>query len=260
MTPDAAARNLAVHFTWVQARLAGARVRADDALTLADSGLPCDTFNAACAARLPAAEAPARAREAIAWFGERGHPFAWWCCPGDLPADLPRILADAGLVPAGGELAMALDLGSGAPVPPPAPGLVVERVRTLEALRDFARINAANWSPPDPHVLAFYERAAPILLEPGCPLRLYVGRVDGEAVATSQLTVGGGGVGLYNISTLPAWRRRGFGTVLTCHPLAEARADGHRLAILQASDDGAGVYRRVGFETFGEIVEYHSGR
>ncbi|HEX5633582.1 MAG TPA: GNAT family N-acetyltransferase [Gemmatimonadales bacterium] len=257
---DLAAHNLATHFTWLQSRLPGARIRRDDRLTLADSGLPCDTFNAACAARLDATDAPARVGAALAWFAERAHPFSWWVCPGDTPSSLGAVLCQAGLAPAGGELAMALDLAKADVTAPLPAGLVVERVRTPEALRDFARINAANWSPPDVQVLAFYERAAALLLGPGCPLRLYLGRVDGEPVATAQLTVDADSVGLYNIATLAEWRGRGFGSALTRWPLAEARAEGHRVAILQASDDGAGIYRRIGFQAFGEIVEYQPGR
>jgi ribosomal protein S18 acetylase RimI-like enzyme len=129
-------------------------------------------------------------------------------------------------------------------------------VETGAELSDFARINAANWSPPDRDVVRFYELAAPILLAPGSPIRLYVGYAGGEAVAASELTVGGGVAGLYGISTLASHRRRGFGTALTLRPLLDARAEGLALAVLQASDAGAGVYRRIGFEEFGGITEY----
>ena len=40
-------------------------------------------------------------------------------------------------------------------------------------------------------------------------------------------------VGLNNISTLEACRRRGFGAALTLQPLLDARSQGYRTAILQ---------------------------
>ena len=135
-------------------------------------------------------------------------------------------------------------------------GLEIRRVTTREVLSDFARVNAANWSPPDRDVVRFYERAAPLLLAPGSPIRLYVGYVEGEAVAASEMTLGGGVAGLYGISTLEAHRRRGYGTTMTLRPLLDARAEGLELAVLQASNAGAGVYRRIGFEEFGGITEY----
>jgi predicted acetyltransferase len=83
-----------------------------------------------------------------------------------------------------------------------------------------------------------------------------VGYLDDVPVAASELTVGGGVVGLYTVCTLAAYRRRGFGTVLTLHPLLEARAQGHNTAILQASTEGEPVYTRLGFIPFGQITEY----
>ncbi|HSH79591.1 MAG TPA: GNAT family N-acetyltransferase [Herpetosiphonaceae bacterium] len=138
-----------------------------------------------------------------------------------------------------------------------AGGLRIRRARTPDEVKDFAEILAANWAPPDPDVLRFYELAAPALLAEGAPLWLYVGYLGEVPVATAELTVGGAVVGLYNISTLAAYRRRGFGTALTVQPLLDARAQGYRTAILQAQgSDGVRVYARLGFEPFGEITEY----
>jgi ribosomal protein S18 acetylase RimI-like enzyme len=135
-------------------------------------------------------------------------------------------------------------------------GLRIERVRTRDQLREFAALNAANWTPPDAHVLRFYELAEEILLTPNAPLRLYLGYLHGVAVATAELTISEGTAGLYNISTMPAFRRRGIGSAMTVRPLLDARAAGIQVAVLQAAPDGIGVYKRVGFEAFGEIVEF----
>ncbi len=82
-----------------------------------------------------------------------------------------------------------------------------------------AETEIANWLPPDPIVPRFYQRAEAVLLDSDCPLRLYVGYLDDVPVATAELAVGGGVVGLYNISTRETHRRRGFGSRLTLQPL-----------------------------------------
>ncbi len=254
----AADENLAAHFTWVQRQTSGMRAELAGDLVLTECGMPCDTFNAVCRARLAPETASERIREAIAWFG--GRPFSWWVGPADEPSDLGARLAAEGLEPSETEVAMAAPLARLRAAGLAPDGLEIRRVATRAELSDFARVNAANWSPPDPYVVRFYELAAPVLLAPGCPLRLYVGYAGGEAVASSEMTVAGGVAGLYGIATLAAHRRRGYGSAMTARPLADAREEGLTTAVLQASADGLGVYERIGFEKFGGITEYKPER
>jgi ribosomal protein S18 acetylase RimI-like enzyme len=250
----AADENLATHFTWVQRQTAGMRAAIASDLVLTECGMPCDTFNAVCRARLSSSAASMRIREAIAWFA--GRPFSWWVGPADEPGDLGARLSAERLSPAESEVAMAADLSRLRAIDTSPGGLEIRRARAPGELADFARVNAANWDPPDRLLVRFYELAAPALLAPDSPLRMYVGYAGGEAVAASELTVGGGVAGLYGISTLAAHRHRGYGSAMTAYPLLEARGDGIATAVLQASAAGRAVYERIGFEKFGEITEY----
>lgn len=94
------------------------------------------------------------------------------------------------------------------------------------------------------------------MLARGCPLRLFVGYVGERPVATSELTVSDEAVGIYGVATLMAYRRRGYGSALTAWPLLQAKAEGHRTAVLQSSEDGVRIYEALGFRAYGEIVEY----
>jgi ribosomal protein S18 acetylase RimI-like enzyme len=136
------------------------------------------------------------------------------------------------------------------------PGLEVRRVRTRAELDTMARLAAANWSPPDPDVLTFYDRAAGVLLDPACPQWFYLGYLDGEPVATAEAALHAGTVALFGIATLPSFRNRGIGSRMTWQPLRDASAAGCDLASLQAADAGVGLYRRLGFAAYGEITEY----
>lgn len=169
------------------------------------------------------------------------------------------MLTEAGLEEAESELAMTLEL-SQLPDPPTRPrALQIRRVRTVEELRAFARINAANWSPPDAQVVRFYQLATGALFAHHAPQWLYLGLLDVIPVATAELTLGGGVAGLYNISTVKAYRGRGIGTAVTYAPLLEARDLGLTTAILQAAPDGVGVYHRLGFTPFGTVTEFKPG-
>ena len=219
--------------------------------------MPCDTFNLVCQARLKPGTALDRIQRVVAYFAGRGPPVRLVAQPWLYAAlTCGRTSLAAGLQPAETEVAMAADLHALRTRELAPGGLQIRRVQSAAQLRDFAHVIATNWMPPDPQVVRFYERAAPVLLTAAAPLWLYVGYLDDVPVAASELTVGGGVVGLYNVCTLAAYRRRGFGTALTLHPLLEARAQGHNTAILQASTGGEPVYTRLGFIPFGQITEY----
>lgn len=227
----------------------------DDEAVLVDSGLPCDTFNLVCRARFTESSAKMGVRGAVRHFAGVSRPFSWWLGPADSPPELGRILQDEGLVPAESETAMAAELSALHAIDLP-PGLTIERVTRLEQLREFAAVTAANWTPPDSAVLRFYDRTAHAALRPDCPLRFYVGYLEGAAVATAECTIAGSTAGLYNIATRTSHRGRGIGSAMTVVPLVEARRAGATHAVLQASADGLTIYRRAGFEPYGRITEY----
>ena len=53
------------------------------------------------------------------------------------------------------------------------------------------------------------------------------------------------------------WRRRQrMGTTLTLAPLREARAMGYRIGLLDSSNMGLGVYRRLGFQKYCKMSHY----
>jgi ribosomal protein S18 acetylase RimI-like enzyme len=76
--------------------------------------------------------------------------------------------------------------------------------------------------------------------------RVYAARVDGRLVSVGESTTLDGVVGVFGVATDPGYRRRGIGAALTAFLLAD-RAGEADLAVLDASDLGAGVYTRLGF-------------
>lgn len=254
---DRADRNLALHSGWIQRQLPGMTCRDDLGLQLADSGLPCDTFNIVCHTRLTQDLVPGGIVSILEHFGAAGRPFSWWCGPGDQPRDLDRFLTDAGLAADESEVAMAANLDFlSAEAASPDPTIRIARVRTADDLERFAGLLAANWDPPDQSVLVFYRAAADLLLTPDCPIRLYLAWSHEQAVGTAEVTVGGGVAGLYNVATATAHRGRGIGSLLVTRPLMEARMDGIDTGILQAASGAQSLYQRLGFRSFGSYTEY----
>ena len=87
----------------------------------------------------------------------------------------------------------------------------------------------------------------------------YVGYAKGEAVATAATVIAGDAIGVYNVATLPAHRRRGHGEAVMRYALAEAREQsGCERTILQATEHGLPLYLSMGYKTVTNVRVYAS--
>lgn len=75
----------------------------------------------------------------------------------------------------------------------------------------------------------------------------YIGYVDNRPVTSGTLLLAGGIAGLFDISTPPALRRRGYGSAISEWMLREAQRRGCTHAYVWSSNLGKGVYQEVGF-------------
>ena len=63
--------------------------------------------------------------------------------------------------------------------------------------------------------------------------------------------------GIYDVATLPETRGRGLGSALTLAPLLDARQAGYRIGVLQSSEMGFGVYKKMGFRHLCQIENFY---
>lgn len=113
--------------------------------------------------------------------------------------------------------------------------------RTSDA---FAHITAANFDIPEAIAQAVYrpERAW------AGAYRGFVGFVKGRPVSIVAVVAAADVLGVYSLSTLPEFRRRGYGEALLREALTRERArTGLEHIVLQSTDAGYSLYRRLGF-------------
>ena len=88
---------------------------------------------------------------------------------------------------------------------------------------------------------------------PEAPAQYFWISKDGEPVATSILFLHAGLAGIYGVATVPTHRQSGLGAHATAQPLRIAKQLGYNVGILQSSEQGHPVYRRLGFTDMGEV-------
>ncbi|MEO5704402.1 MAG: GNAT family N-acetyltransferase [Candidatus Limnocylindrales bacterium] len=215
-------------------------------------------------ARFASDDADRRIREISAALAARGTGFLWWVAPFHAPDDLGERLLRAGLRFEGTAPAMAMDLEALPRDEATPQGLEIVPVLDEGTLLEFVGVLALEMGVPEGspnpaarHHAALLQAIPPTLAGERIPLR-YLGRLDGRAVATARISIGGGVAGLYAVATLPDVRGRGFGRAMTIAALDAGRALGYRIGVLQASDEGFRVYRRLGFRTIFDYAVYQA--
>lgn len=218
--------------------------------------------------RLAADEVDAAIDANIAWFAGRGAQFFfWWTGPGTAPPDLGErltarcflsmeqtsvALAQGMAQTEDGAPVMAADLRqvSDAPLQRTPPGFVIEEVANLSSLQAWKDVVVATYQFPEWAGQAWVDATATIGFG-RTPWKLFLGRLDGEPVATNMLFTGGGVASILAVATLPKAQRRGIGAAISLKPLLDARAAGYRFATLWSTEEGLAVYRRIGFHDTG---------
>ena len=132
----------------------------------------------------------------------------------------------------------------------PVDGLGVRQLRPEEAQLHAGVAAAGFEAPAEP----FLKLITPEVLRlPG--VRCYLGEVSGHPVSTGMGVTLGAFVGIFNIATPPAVRRRGFGAAVTARAVTDGLAAGAAWSWLQSTASAYSVSERLGFRT---VESWHS--
>lgn len=223
------------------ARAVGGRTRRTAAYSAADPASPVMFDNAVVVLQPPSYIDLQRALvEALEWYPPERHVVV--LSPFPVPDLEPLGLSLMGHPPL-----MYRPVGGEAP--PLPDGLVIQEVRNESDLSDFVDTLVDAYPMPGGESSGIADMRA---LD--ASIRLFVGRVDDVAVATSGARIGHGLNDVEWVSTRSDHRRRGIGRAVTW---AATLAAPELPAVLIASDDGQGIYESMGFVRLVRLTMWH---
>lgn len=213
------------------------------------SGVPVSVLNAVITtSREPDVEEFSAFAES---YNDEGLPWSIQLRGSPVSPAFAQIAAGRGLTDSFALPFMTKHLDAGETNFPPLGKMSVRRV-PAEDHETYNRALAPGYEAPDQVFRGF--SAPDVLSAEG--MTAYLVEEDGSPVATSFGVVVNGHVGVFNISTHPAYRRRGYARAATAAVLRDAYAQGARTAFLHCTPAGRGVYESLGFTTSEEWQVY----
>lgn len=248
MTIDAPERALAnyVRGSECWARASGGKSWSSEGLACAVTPVPRRGFNQII---IRSSDVPDDAiREALTWYTDQGVRFRVRLRDALDEAMKPR-LESMGLVGVGGIPAMLLEseMPSGF-----SSDLDVREVKSDGDVHDMVAVVASAFGWEAPQLGEVFKPA----IVADSAWRGWVGYDDASPVASSQIIVHEGVVGLYYVAVLDNHRRKGYGEAITRVAINAGRGTGCDLACLNASEHGYPVYKRLGFRDAGKHLGY----
>jgi ribosomal protein S18 acetylase RimI-like enzyme len=197
----------------------------------------------------------ARLAQCARYFAPRTLRWSFWLCEDSLDAPTRRrvraFLIDRDLRPisqAPGMLVEAL-----APPLRSLPRIECVPVSDRATRQAFAALTAVSFDIPMGIAKTVYEAERAWLGD----YRGFVGMAGGKAVAIVAIVATPDALGVYSLSTLPECRRLGYGEALLRAAVASEQArTGIGRVVLQSTDAGYSLYRRLGFNEVAKFSVY----
>jgi GNAT superfamily N-acetyltransferase len=246
--------NFNLHAWKIPSVTEGMKVFKSPGINYVDSGLSCDTFNIIHIrdGRKVLAE---NIIEAVDYYRTKQLAYCVWICKENLTKNVKAAIDRLKLKEQNLEPGMLLNLDNYKPVQN------INHVNAVigndvKLIQDYADVVAKNWTPTDLNVLEYYNKAMPSILNDNT-VKFSIYYQENNPVSVIELfNTNDKTVGLYGLATLEPYRGKGIGTALLTFALNKCKALGFSNVILQASEDGFGIYKKLGFTIYTEYYEF----
>ena len=174
-------------------------------------------------------------------------PVLWFISPMSKPRNLQDLLKEYNFTYQNKWKAMAIDLKN---VPKEfniPESMEIKKVNSLEELKTWTDVLVKSFEFP---LLESYKK---YFIKAGLEnlnFNYYLGYFNGNPVATSIIFKGKGTAGMFYIGTIQESRREGIASALVNYILNEAKNEGYNICVLQASEMGYPLYKKIGFKEY----------
>lgn len=227
-----------------------------EGLQFIDASVRSDTFNVVCGNHLCKTIKEHQVCSIIDYYHAKNYPFAWWVGPHTQQIGLEEILIKSGLKHVETEIGMAANVTElMLDEKQSIPHITLIEVETKDDFKRYGNIMASVFDPFDQEAVAFYEKIAPCFVKNDY-VKMFLGLINGEPAGIS-LTINDGHMGgVYDVVTHPRFQQKGIGTYMTKVALKQLIRDGCAVVGLQASNQGIGIYKKIGLKEYGTFKVY----
>ncbi len=176
--------------------------------------------------------------------------FWWWIYPRGQSPKTRAMLQNAGLSLIEKVPCMAADLNDSVLEKQIPNNVAISLVKNKNDLLIWADISFHGFEMPQRAREQYGAFVSSFDLGSQAPQKLFLAYFNGKPVATSLLFVHNNTAGIYYVSTLPAYRNKGLGLLITLAAMQAAKKSGFKNVILQATPLGAKVYKQAGFKEY----------
>jgi hypothetical protein len=237
-----------------------ARLHEEQEIVWLLSGIPLTKYNGVIRATFAATRKKEKVRRTIrllkAEFAAHQLGVQWFIGPSATPAILGCLLEAQGFLCCETEFGMALDLEQAPLYESGSAALEIVRVASEADLAAWTAVTTQGYGEGAFVQAARLHVQTQLGWAEAAPLHRYLGRVNGQPVATSALFLGAGVAGVYEVVTVSHLCEQGIDGAMTRYALQVAQQHGYRVGVLVTSPLGLPLYCQLGFEAYCQFEVY----
>ena len=223
------------------------KISENDEFLRVDSMLPSDTFNICVLKYRKSLEKYDIFCEMTEYFNKKSFPAAVWIW--DDNSDAKEKMQKNGFALSEIETGMCIKTVEIVTKAYKHNNIEIRKVSSCEEMEDFSDVVASIFgeTKESHYVREQYGILAKKKIYTGTDMIFYVGYYNNEPVSCGTVYITVESTGIYDVVVKEKHRNKGFGSSMFAYLMNEAKKNNTKYCVLQASSDGAGIYRKMGF-------------